>query len=153
MNDFLYDAKEELKRADHLIFVSLKYTRTVDVIKHVIDRLINSLDFMFSALLDDLKEKGGIEEIPKAPIPKANLVKENFSDDELILRWADQFVLFRRISKAEFTRSTEFRRHVHMTVVVEDDLIRVDIDKVEAWYKEIKELFAYISRIVEPEEE
>ena len=36
-------AKEELKRVDHLFFVSLKYTKTVDVIKSLIDRLINAL--------------------------------------------------------------------------------------------------------------
>ena len=31
---------EELKRVDHLVYVSLKYTRTVDVIRSIIDRLI-----------------------------------------------------------------------------------------------------------------
>ena len=43
MNTYLDKAKSELKRADHLIFVSLKYTRTVDVIRSIIERLINRL--------------------------------------------------------------------------------------------------------------
>ncbi len=35
MTDYLDNAKNEMKRVDHLLFVSLKYTRTVDVIKSV----------------------------------------------------------------------------------------------------------------------
>ena len=41
----LDEAKEEIKRADHLIYISLKYTKTVDVIKITIQRLINAFDF------------------------------------------------------------------------------------------------------------
>ena len=29
MNEFIFNAREELKRVDHLIYVSLKYTRTL----------------------------------------------------------------------------------------------------------------------------
>ncbi len=36
-------AKEEIKRADHLMYVSLKYTRTVDILKSIIERLINAI--------------------------------------------------------------------------------------------------------------
>ena len=50
MNTSLSDAVEEIKRVDHLVFVSLKYTRTVDVIKSVVDRIISALDFIFIAL-------------------------------------------------------------------------------------------------------
>ena len=42
MIETLENAKEELKRVDHLIFVSLKYTRTVDVLLNVINRIISS---------------------------------------------------------------------------------------------------------------
>ena len=35
------NAKQELKRADHLLYVTLKYTRTVDVIKNTIKISVN----------------------------------------------------------------------------------------------------------------
>ncbi|MFC1723777.1 hypothetical protein ACFL0V_06560 [Nanoarchaeota archaeon] len=151
MNDFLYDSREEIKRADHLIFVSLKYTRTVDVLKHVIDRLINSLNFMFSALLDDLKEKQVIDEVPVAPIQKAKLIREHF--EENITKFADLFIRLRRISMADFSRAQEFRRHVTMTVVVEEDVVEIDIDTVTDWYKEIRDLFEDVRKMIDPEEE
>ena len=34
MKEALDNAKEELKRVDHLFYVSLKYTRTADMMRH-----------------------------------------------------------------------------------------------------------------------
>ena len=41
MIESLENAKEELKRIDHLIYVTLKYTRTVDVLLSVVERMVN----------------------------------------------------------------------------------------------------------------
>ena len=41
--DLAYD---ELKRLDHLIFVSLKYTRTADMLKQVMKRMISFYEFV-----------------------------------------------------------------------------------------------------------
>jgi hypothetical protein len=152
-NEKLDEANEELKRADHLIFVSLKYTRTCDVLKHIIDRLINAIDFSLTALLEHLKEQGKVDDVPTAPIPKAKLAKELFPDDEFIPEFADMFMRFRKISKADFTRSTEFRRHVHMTVTVDDEEIIVNIDTITEDFKRTKEFFAHVLNMVEPRKE
>jgi hypothetical protein len=152
-NEKLEEANEELKRADHLIFVSLKYTRTCDVIKHIVDRLINCIDFSLISLLEHEKAAGRTEEIPAAPIPRANLAKSLYPADEFIPRFSDLFIRFRKISKADFSRSSEFRRHVTMTVVVEEEEIKLDIDNVTQYFKETKEFFAHIQKIVEPPKE
>ena len=59
----------------------------------------------------------------------------------------------RKISKADFTRSTEFRRHVHMTVVVDDEEIRIDIDSITDDFKRTKKFFYHILDLVEPRKE
>ena len=153
MTDYLDDAQEELKRADHLIFVSLKYTRTCDVLKHIIERLINCIDFTFTALLEHLKEQVKLDEVPTAPIPKANKVKELFPDDEFIPEFADLFMRFRKISKADFSRACEFRRHVTMTVVVDDETIQINIDNITDYFKRSKQFFAHVQDIIEPKKE
>ncbi|MBW2964846.1 hypothetical protein KY363_05295 [Candidatus Woesearchaeota archaeon] len=153
MNENLDNAQEEIKRADHLIFVSLKYTRTCDVLKHIIDRLINCIDFTFTGLLEHLKEEGKIETVPTAPIPKANNIRTLFPDDEFLPEFADFFIRLRKISKADFSRASEFRRHVTMTVVVEEEIIKVDIDNITEWFKRTKEFFAHVQKMVEPEKE
>ena len=62
--DALEQSRKELSRADHLLFVSLKYTRTVDVLKSLIERLISSMSFSNQALLMHLKDKKKIAAFP-----------------------------------------------------------------------------------------
>ncbi|MEK7201541.1 MAG: hypothetical protein AAB737_02820, partial [Patescibacteria group bacterium] len=62
MEDLIEGAKEDLKRADHSIYVTLKYTRTVDVIKNVIKRLINACDLAMIEALEHLKKQKKIKE-------------------------------------------------------------------------------------------
>ena len=59
--DILEEAKEELKRVDPLVFVSLKYTRTVDVIKSVLERLIAAYEFIVMELLEYIKEQKKVQ--------------------------------------------------------------------------------------------
>lgn len=152
-NEFLDDAKEELKRSDHLIFVSLKYTRTCDVLKHVMQRIINCIGFLLTALLDDLQQKNEIEEIPTAPIPKAKLVREKYPDDEIIQEMVTLFLLLRKLNREDFTRAREFRRHVTMTLQLNEENFEVNIDVTTEWYKRLKEFYAHIKNMIDPEEE
>ncbi len=84
MLDSLDNAKEELKRADHLFYVSLKYTRTVDVIKSIIERLINASAFTIEALLRYAKTKGDIAEVPELPRLRILKAQELYSTNEVI---------------------------------------------------------------------
>ena len=81
MEESLNDAKEELKRVDHLIYVSLKYTRTVDVLLNVIRRMIDAYDFMMEALLLHALEEGKIEELPKTPRERGESIIKIYDDD------------------------------------------------------------------------
>jgi hypothetical protein len=149
MSDHIEAAKEEMKRADHLIFVSLKYTRTVDVLKHVVERLINTLDHMFMALLEKMSEDGKVEDVPTTPIQRANALKGLYPDDEMMQEFCDFFMKLRKIDKARFERSCEFRRHVTMTAVLPDDaIVKIDIDTVTADFKRTKEFFEHLESLL-----
>jgi len=151
VNDNLDAANEEIKRADHLIFVSLKYTRTCDVLKHTIDRLINTIDFTLTALLEHMQEQKKIDVIPTAPIPKANLAKQLFPKDEFIPEFAELFMKLRKISKADFSRACEFRRHVTMTTVVEEETVKIDIDNITDYFKRTKDFYAHVENLIRPQ--
>ena len=58
------DAREELKRADHLLYVTLKYTKNIDVIKNAIRRLVNSCDYTILDVMEYLKSRKKIKEYP-----------------------------------------------------------------------------------------
>jgi len=147
MNELLVEAHEELKRADHLIYVSLKYTRTADVIKNIIERFISSYDCFIIAMLTKLKDDGKIDEIPDSPIEKAMLVKEKYPD-QIAQENMELYLLYRKITKAKYTSTQEYRRHVTMTATLADGtVLDVDIDKIYDYYKKAKEFFEFIKKL------
>ena len=105
MNQYLDKAKEELLRADHLLYVSLKYTRTVDVIKSVIQRLITTYDGIIDALLAQASKKKKIKTIPIAPTMKAEVLKKAFKANERIVDNLDFYLLLRKFVKAKSTKN------------------------------------------------
>lgn len=148
MRESLDDAREELKRVDHLIFVSLKYTRTVDVILNVVKRLMNAYDFAIDALLKFAVEKKIIDEdIPKSPLARCDLVKSKFHD-EIIKDNIDLYLLFRKVVKSEHERINEYRRHVALKTLVENKEIELNIDNLTEYYNLIKEFIKYIDDLI-----
>ena len=55
INELMFEAREELKRLEHIIYVSLKYTRTVDVIINALNRLVEVYNLIIEALLEKAK--------------------------------------------------------------------------------------------------
>lgn len=143
MKGNLEKAKEELKRADHLIYVSLKYTRTVDVIKNIIERLINAFDFGIEALLVYAKKKKKDYKNPTFAKQRYVILKDIFKEEKEISKFIDFYMFLKKIDKAEFTREREFRRHVTMVVKIDGEIINVDIDTIYKYFEKTKEFIEY----------
>lgn len=103
------EAKEELKRADHSIYVTLKYTRTVDVIKNTIKRLISAFDISIDSLMEFLKSKKKIKEIPISKREKAKIIAKSVPK---IKEHIDTYLLLRKIDIANYSKREEYRKHV-----------------------------------------
>jgi hypothetical protein len=144
MEEAIFDAKQELKRVDHLIFVSLKYTRTVDVLKNVIERIISSLDFVLLSIMQHLEETKKIDEIPLAPVLKCDIILTNFPKDEKIKELIDFYTMLKKLNKLDYQKENEYRRHVGMIYNLEGKEIKINIDTVTEHYKRVKELISYI---------
>jgi len=147
MKTLIENTESELKRADHLIYVSLKYTRTCDVFKSIVERLINAMDPMIDALLLKLEEEKKITEKPSQPKAKIDIIRQKYEHAE-IKEFCDLYLLLRLINKAPFTRAREYRRHVTMTCHVEGKNMDVNIDNITEYYKKIKGYFDFIKGIV-----
>ena len=145
-HEFLETAQDELKRADHLMFVRLKYTRTVDVIKSIITRLKAAIDAGFEVLLQEAKIAKRIDEVPTLHKMRVETVRQlhpEFSD------FVDFYLLLRKIDKAEFERDLEFRRHVCMTADVDGERLHITIDIVQDYYEKTKEFIGLVTRTLE----
>ncbi|MGM5487389.1 MAG: hypothetical protein ACQESG_00410 [Nanobdellota archaeon] len=139
MNENLYYAKEELKRVDHLIYVSLKYTRTGDVIKSVINRLVSSFEYISQGVIDHLVAKEEIDET-KVPLRQAQIIKEQYPESRIITEGMDLYLFLRRLNLSEYTSINEYRRNVTTTFELDDETVQATIDSVMAYYKQVLEL-------------
>jgi len=147
MNQYLDDGIDELKRVDHLVFVSLKYTRTVDVIRSVIERIVSAYDFLLLALLTELKEKKKIKEVPNNPVMKCELLKEKYKDNPEMIENIEIYLMLRKILRSNYERRREYRRHVTMIVSLENKTVEMNIDVLTEYFDKIKNFAKLIQEV------
>ncbi len=138
------DAREELKRADHLIFVTLKYTKTVDVIKNTIHRLINAYDYGIISALEYLKKQKKLKKIPLTPISRAQELRHLTNRRPEMKQFLDFYFLLKRIDKAEFTKKEEYRKNVALTVLEKDEVFTIDIERLFEFYKRTRDFIDFV---------
>ena len=153
MIESIINAKKELLRVDHLIYVTLKYTRTVDVLKNTIGRLINFYEFFVEALAKNALEQKLIESIPPAPKVLCEKLHEVYKDDEVVTECLDFYMFLRTINRADYDKEQEYRRHVTMIVQIEGKEHRVNIDIITDYYKRAKEVIDFIEKKYYSEEQ
>ncbi|MBN2421756.1 hypothetical protein JXB41_00895 [Candidatus Woesearchaeota archaeon] len=147
MKESLEKAREELKRIDHLVYVTLKYTRTVDVLFSIIQRMVSSYEFAVDSLLKHAVKKNLIESVPEIPLLKAQKAKEVFNQ-KIIHKNIDRYLLFRKLLRTDFKRQNEYRRHVTMSTVVDEQNIEINIDNITEMYHSIKKFIDFIHILI-----
>lgn len=147
MKEALEEAKEELKRVDHLIYVSLKYTRTVDVLMNVISRMIDCYSGMIDALLKWAVEEKKIPELPGSPVERGELVKKLFPEQEFTDN-IELYFLLRKIHRSNPQRENEYRRHVTLRTFIEGREEIVNIDIATQYYHFQRKFFESVEKLV-----
>jgi len=154
MNEKMNEALEELKRVDHLIYVSLKYTRTVDVILNILNRMIDSYALMIDSLMLYAREKEKISSEPESAIERAELIMRLFASDTLVVDNMRLYLLLRKLLRARhIVRENEYRRHVTMKTVVEGREEIVNIDIITNYFMFQREFIMYVKAIIDGQQE
>ncbi|MEK6903217.1 MAG: hypothetical protein AABW64_01050 [Nanoarchaeota archaeon] len=136
------DAKEELKRADHSIYVTLKYTKTADVIKNIVKRLIVAFDFAIEDFIVLLRAKKKIKEAPPSKRGKAQEIMRIIPKAKEYLQL---YLLLRRIDVAPFQKREEYRKNV--TLIAEVSLKEkreVNIDALRHYFAKTNEFVDFV---------
>ncbi|HLD10609.1 MAG TPA: hypothetical protein VJB89_00880 [Candidatus Nanoarchaeia archaeon] len=102
--------EEELKRADHLVYVSLKYTRTTDVMMNAIKRMIAAYELSITNYLIELKKQKKLNDVPFSKNERALLVSKLLGNK--IKKHMSLYNILKRIEKSEYTGTEEFRKNV-----------------------------------------
>jgi len=131
--------KEKIS-ADHLLYVSLKYTKTCDIIINLLIRWRVMIDVSIDRILKHAKKKKMISAISIAPKQKIDQIKELFRKNDVVLKSIEIYELFREIENLEKIRENEFRKNVTLRVLFRGGYIDINIDTLKE-YSEILERF------------
>lgn len=143
MNEYLFEAREELKRLEHIIYVSLKYTRTVDVIIGALNRLINVNDLIIEGFFIKGQEEDKLLVMPKSPALRAMRLGEMFPDDKDLQKYLLFYAFLKTVLKSPYKKREEFRRHVTLIVDLEKCTAEIDIDNLTSCEKFVHRFYRY----------
>ncbi len=131
---------QEKISADHLLYVSLKYTKTCDVIMNLILRWRKMIDVSIDEMLKHAKKKKKIKIIPANPVQKIEQIKKLFKNDKNFLTAIDTYEMFKKIEELRKERIGEFRKNVCLKVMYKGKEININLEKLKE-YAEMLENF------------
>lgn len=140
MSESLEKIMKEKISADHLLYVSMKYTKTCDVMINLIKRWKIMLDYSFEEILDHAKKKKLIKQIPTAPKLKIDILRKTFSKNQEIIQAINLYDMFRLIDALPKTKEGEFRKGVCLTITYKMQEVPVNLEKLKE-FSEILERF------------
>lgn len=131
--------KEKIS-ADHLLYVSLKYTKTCDVIINLLLRWKIMIELAMDVLVEKARKQKKWKPVPDAPRAKLVQLKQIYANDALIMETLGLYELFRDIESLEKVRESEFRKGVNLKVTYRGAVININLDKLKE-YSAILERF------------
>jgi hypothetical protein len=134
--------KEKIS-ADHLLYVSMKYTKTCDVMVNLIKRWTVMIDYSVDELLDKAKKKKMIKVVPTAPRGKIESMREVFKKSPEVLKAMEEYEMFKLIENLEKTRENEFRKGVCLRVTYRGHEVPVDLDKLKEYAATLEKFINY----------
>lgn len=137
----LEEILKEKTSADHLLYVSLKYTKTCDVILNLIARWKSMIEMCFDSLLSDLKSKKKIPSLPDSPKQRIEFMKTYFKKSSVIQETIPIYVFFKRVPELTKKREGEFRKNVNLKIIdINSKVIEINMEKLKE-YSDILERF------------
>ena len=138
MLPIIEEAREEMKRADHLLYVSLKYTKTCDVMINLILRWKKMIETSIEAMLKHAKKKKKISSIPTNPIGKMEAIRKLFRKDKNFQEVIDMHEMFRKIEDLRKERIGEFRKNVTLKVFYRGKEININLEQLKIYAEKLE---------------
>lgn len=134
------DIIQEKISADHLLYVSLKYTKTCDVIRNLLLRWRRMIETSCESILIHAKKKKKIKSIPTNPVGKIEQMKKLFKKNENFLKVIEFYEMLRKLEELRTERIGEFRKNVTFRIFYKGEEINVNLEQLKI-YAELLEKF------------
>ena len=146
-SEYLYKARLELRAADHSIYANLKYTRSRDVLKNILDRLSCAYRYSILAILTKAQEERIIQEIPADFKSQEVEFRKIFPEME---EYMDRYRFLRKvISCKDFSCNEEFRKNITLIFNLDDKETRINAEDIGHYYVQAKQFLKEIMEILE----
>ncbi len=124
---------QEKISADHLLYVSLKYTKTCDVIMNLTLRWKRMIETAIDKILEHAKKKKKIPSVSTNPLGRLEQAKKLFKKDKNFLEVLKLYEMFRKIKELRTERIGEFRKNVNLRVFYQGKEINIDLEKLKEY--------------------
>jgi hypothetical protein len=131
---------QEKISADHLLYVSLKYTKTCDVIFNLLLRWKKMIEISTEAMLEHAKKKKKIPSISTNPVGRMEQIRKVFKKDKEFLKVIDLYDMFKKLPDLKCERIGEFRKNVTLKITYRGKEISVNLEQLKI-YAEMLEKF------------
>lgn len=131
---------KEKTSADHLMYVSMKYTKTCDVILNLVARWKSMIEMCFDVMIQKMFDEGVIKQMPDSPKQKIEFVRTYLKKHKAIQETVPVYIFFKRIPDLTKTREGEFRKNVCLKVVEPGKITEINLEKLKE-YSEVLERF------------
>lgn len=135
--------KEKIS-ADHLLYVSLKYTKTCDVIINLLSRWRNMIELGMDRLVEKAKKDKKWKPVPNAPRAKLIQLKELYAKVPDVMETLDLYELFRDIDKLDKVRENEFRKGVNLRVNYRGKVVNINLLQLKDYSTVLERFISYI---------
>jgi len=129
---------QEKISADHLLYVSLKYTKTCDVIINLLLRWAKTIETSIDEILKQAKKKKKISSISENPIGRIDQIKILMKKDKNFIEIIELYNMFKRINELKKERAGEFRKNVTLKVFYQGKEIDVNLEQLKSYSEKIE---------------
>jgi hypothetical protein len=139
---------QEKISADHLLYVSLKYTKTCDVIVNLIFRWKKMIETSIEKILEHAKKRKKISSIPTNPVDTIKTARELFKKDKEVLEVIDLYEMFRKMRELKTERIGEFRKNVTLKISYQGKEIDVNLEKLGEYASMLEKFISKVKQFL-----
>jgi len=134
--------------ADHLLYVSLKYTKTCDVIYNLLLRWRRMIEVSTEQILKHAKKKKKISSVPDNPVKSIQAVRELFKKDKRFLEVIDFYEMLRKLENLRTERIGEFRKNVNLKIIYQGKEINVNLEALKIYADNLENFISSVKQFL-----
>jgi hypothetical protein len=136
------DIIQEKISADHLLYISLKYTKTCDVIMNLLFRWRKMIKTSIEVILKHAKKKKKIKTISTNPIGQIEEVKKLFKRNKEFIEVINFYEMLRKLEGLQRERVGEFRKNVALKIMYQGKEIVINLEQLKIYAESLEKFIS-----------